>query len=65
MEIMTAGKANPEKLGQEHIGGEGGIRTLDTGLPYTHFPGVLLRPLGHLSGGWFCGWGTREGGILA
>ncbi|WP_419613408.1 hypothetical protein, partial [Thiolapillus sp.] len=21
------------------FGGEGGIRTLDTGLPYTHFPG--------------------------
>ena len=31
------------------IGGERGIRTLDT-LPYTHFPGVRLRPLGHLSG---------------
>ena len=31
-------------------GGERGIRTLDTGLPYTHFPGVLLQPLGHLSG---------------
>ena len=30
-------------------GGERGIRTLDTGLPYTHFPGVLLQPLGHLS----------------
>ena len=29
-------------------GGERGIRTLDT-LPYTHFPGVLLQPLGHLS----------------
>ena len=29
-------------------GGEGGIRTLDT-VRYTHFPGVLLRPLGHLS----------------
>ena len=28
-------------------GGEGGIRTPDT-LPYTHFPGVLLQPLGHL-----------------
>ncbi len=27
---------------------EEGIRTLDT-LPYTHFPGVLLQPLGHLS----------------
>ena len=32
------------------IGGEGGIRTLDTRLAYTHFPGVLLRPLGHFSG---------------
>ena len=31
------------------FGGEGGIRTLDTGLPYTHFPGVRLQPLGHLS----------------
>src|SRR5690554_3750507 len=31
------------------IGGEGGIRTLDTLLTYTHFPGVLLQPLGHLS----------------
>ncbi len=32
-------------------GGEGGIRTLDT-LPYTHFPGVLLQPLGHLTVRW-------------
>ena len=31
-----------------NFGGEGGIRTLDT-LPYTHFPGVRLRPLGHFS----------------
>ena len=31
------------------IGGERGIRTLDTGLPYTRFPGVLLQPLGHLT----------------
>ena len=30
-------------------GGAGGIRTLDTVLPYTHFPGVRLRPLGHRS----------------
>ncbi len=28
---------------------EEGIRTLDTLLRYTHFPGVRLRPLGHLS----------------
>ena len=33
----------------DHVtGGERGIRTLDT-LPYTHFPGVRLQPLGHLS----------------
>ena len=31
------------------IGGERGIRTLDTLLTYTHFPGVRLQPLGHLS----------------
>jgi hypothetical protein len=31
------------------VGGEGGIRTLDTLLAYTHFPGVLFRPLRHLS----------------
>lgn len=28
---------------------EEGIRTLDTLVAYTHFPGVRLRPLGHLS----------------
>lgn len=26
-------------------GGQGGIRTLGTGLGYTRFPGVLIRPL--------------------
>src|SRR6476660_8448967 len=31
------------------VGGAGGIRTLDTVLPYTHFPGERLRPLGHRS----------------
>ncbi len=30
------------------FGGEQEIRTLDT-LPYTHFPGVLLKPLGQLT----------------
>src|SRR6266481_3347425 len=30
-------------------GGEEGIRTLGTFMAYTHFPGVLLKPLGHLS----------------
>ena len=29
--------------------GERGIRTPDTLLRYTHFPGALLKPLGHLS----------------
>ena len=39
---------SPAYSGAQLFGGEGGIRTLDT-LRYTHFPGVLLRPLGHLS----------------
>lgn len=34
--------------GKENNGGEGGIRTLEALRP-THFPGVLLRPLGHLT----------------
>ncbi len=33
---------------------EEGIRTLDTLLAYTHFPGVRLRPLGHLSKNKLC-----------
>ena len=48
-------------------GGEGGIRTLDA-LPHTRFPGVLLRPLGHLScmtpAAWRdagLGWAARAG----
>ena len=32
------------------FGGERGIRTLEA-FRLTHFPGVLLRPLGHLTGG--------------
>ena len=31
------------------IGGERGIRTLEA-FRLTHFPGVLLQPLGHLTG---------------
>ena len=31
------------------FGGEGGIRTLGKLLTHTRFPGVLLKPLGHLS----------------
>ena len=44
---MAAKKKGPKKPFLD-FGGEGGIRTLDT-LPYTHFPGVRLRPLGHFS----------------
>ena len=32
-------------------GGEGGIRTLDTGLGYTPLAGERLQPLGHLTRG--------------
>ena len=39
----------PAQPGIKFISGEGGIRTLDTLLRYTHFPGVLFRPLRHLS----------------
>ena len=46
-------KKSPNK-GLVLCGGERGIRTLDTRLAYTHFPGVLLQPLGHLSGNSFC-----------
>src|ERR1700756_549195 len=41
---------NPANAGSCWGCGEGGIRTLDTLLKYTHFPGVLFRPLRHLSG---------------
>jgi hypothetical protein len=36
-------------LKSKGYGGEEEIRTLDTGLPYTRFPGERLQPLGHLS----------------
>ncbi len=39
----------PSFEGSYQYGGEGGIRTLDTRLTYTHFPGVLLQPLGHFT----------------
>ncbi len=38
-----------EFLDEIPLSGERGIRTLDTLLGHTHFPGVLLRPLGHFS----------------
>ena len=34
---------------KKQLSREEGIRTLDTLLAYTHFPGVRLKPLGHLS----------------
>ena len=38
----------------EESGGEGGIRTLGTGVsPYNGLANRRLQPLGHLSGGWF------------
>ena len=42
---LLSGILNGLRLG----GGAGGIRTLDTLLTYTHFPGERLRPLGHRS----------------
>lgn len=41
-------------------GGAGGIRTLDTLLTYTHFPGERLRPLGHRSA---CSGAVRPSGL--
>ena len=43
--------SDPAGCGAQGIvayGGEGEIRTLER-LPVTHFPGVRLRPLGHLT----------------
>lgn len=44
--LIFGGFSSPKK-GRD--GGAGGIRTLDTLLAYTHFPGERLRPLGHRS----------------
>lgn len=44
----SADKMPFRQFGRANCGGKG-IRTLDTLLRYTHFPGVLLRPLGHSS----------------
>ena len=46
--ILRHKKAPSIKYLRLVYGGERGIRTLGT-LRYTHFPGVLLRPLGHLT----------------
>ena len=46
---LSANKKGPSR-GSFFIGGERGIRTLDTGLsPYNALAGRHLRPLGHLS----------------
>ena len=42
-------KSRLTKVKRLIISGEKGIRTPETLLAFTHFPGVLLRPLGHLS----------------
>ena len=48
-QIASAPRLRPGRI-RRAAGGERGIRTLGTDLcPYTHFPGVLLKPLGHLS----------------
>ncbi len=48
--ILAPENTNPCKLdAYRDFRREEGIRTLDTLLEYTHFPGVRLRPLGHLS----------------
>src|SRR5204863_7391668 len=44
----TRARAAAGRMVNEASGGEGGIRTRGT-LPYTRFPVVHLRPLGHLS----------------
>jgi hypothetical protein len=47
--MWSAIKLNIINVMTGYNGGEGGIRTRDTLLEYTHFPGERLRPLGHLS----------------
>ena len=47
-ETAVGGK-NETGSRQARRGGEGGIRTLDELSTHTHFPGALLKPLGHLS----------------
>ena len=37
------------RSGMQSTGGEGGIRTPETFKGFTRFPGVRLKPLGHLS----------------
>lgn len=53
-------KKPPQWGGFFMYGGEGGIRTPDTGLGYTPLAGERLRPLGHLSGVCTCLWQMRN-----
>jgi hypothetical protein len=48
--LVTITRLIPSQRLGIKTGGERGIRTLGTLLTYTRFPGVLLKPLGHLSG---------------
>ena len=48
--LFLAGLCATSDVAGFNYGGERGIRTLGTLLTYTRFPGVLLQPLGHLSG---------------
>ncbi|MEY2938682.1 MAG: hypothetical protein RL062_1271 [Bacteroidota bacterium] len=47
--VLTNSKKNAPTGAFDFSCGDGEIRTLDTLLTYTHFPGVLLQPLGHVS----------------
>ena len=57
---QSANKKAPTS-GGFFIGGQGGIRTLERLLTVTHFPGVRLQPLGHLSVTLRSGGDTRPG----
>ena len=48
---MPGEQRGKEMLSLDDLGGEGGIRTLDTGVsPYNGLANRRLQPLGHLSG---------------
>ena len=49
LKVRLKGRETLEIEKLRRAGSEEGIRTLDTGLPYTRFPGVRLQPLGHLT----------------
>ena len=46
---MIVSRDFENKTRQRAVGGEGGIRTPETFKGFTRFPGVRLKPLGHLS----------------